>query len=62
MSVMSGLLEGDARTWSHPHWDTLTLPSQSCSRHGNARDCTRLALELPLPLVPGTGLSWHLLP
>lgn len=24
VSVMSGLLEEDARTWSHPHRDTLT--------------------------------------
>lgn len=62
MSVMSGLLEEDARTWSHPHWDTLMLPSQSCSLCVNARDCMRLALGLPLPLLPGRGVSWHLLP
>lgn len=43
MSVMSGLLLGNARTGSHPHWDTLTAPSQSCSLHVNARDCSTLA-------------------
>lgn len=35
--------QGNARTWSRPHWDTLTFPSQSCSLHANARACTRLA-------------------
>lgn len=67
VSVMSELLRGDARTWSHPHWDTLTLPSQSCSLHASARDCTRLA-SLPRlwgslsSCSPGRGVSWHLLP
>lgn len=51
---------GGAITWSHPCWDTLTFPSQSCSRHVDARDCTRLtpwALGLPLCLLPGRGVS-----
>lgn len=63
VSVMSESLEGDARTWSHPHWDTLPELFSPCECQGlHQAGHPPKAVGHPLPLLPGRGVCGHLLP